>query len=80
MELMRISTKYEWLMQECEHVDSELIALKRKNEDLNDSCNEAMEQSHMQQSEVMALNEKLKTVQNERDNLCENLQGISSLL
>ena len=76
MELMRVSTKYEWLMQECEHVDSELITLKRKNEDLNDSCNEAMEQREMQQSEVMTLNEKLKTVQNERDNLSETLQGI----
>lgn len=78
MELMRLSTKYEWLMQECERVDNELFTLKRENENLNDSCNEVMEQSHIQQSEVMTLNEKLKTIQNERDNLSKDLQGISS--
>lgn len=79
MEHMRISTKYEWLMQETERVDSELITLKRQNEDLNDSCNEAMEQRDFEQSEVMSLNKKLKMLQSEKDVLAENLQGISSL-
>lgn len=77
---MRITTKYEWLMQETERVDSELIALKRQNEDLNDSCNEAMEQRDFEQSEVMALNEKLKTVQSEKEILSDNLQGMRHIL
>lgn len=79
MEHMRISTKYEWLMQETERVDSELITLKRKNEDLNDSCNEAMEQCNIEQSEVLVLNEKLKAIQSEKNNLSENLQGMTFL-
>lgn len=69
MELMRITTKYEWLMKETERVDSELISLNRKNEDLNES----IEHRDAKQSEM---DEKLRAIQIEKDELSNALEGI----
>lgn len=77
---MRITTKYEWLVIETERVDSELVCLKRKNEDLNDSFNEVIDQRDTEQSEVIALNEKLKMLQNEKTKMSDALKGKHDIL
>lgn len=75
MELMRITTKYEWLMQETERVDNEVFCLKRQNEDLNDSFNEAVEQRDLEQTEAAALNAKLRESQEEKLAISNVLSG-----
>lgn len=65
-------------MKETERVDSELVCLKRKNENLNESFKDVIEQRDTEQSEVYSLNEKLKMVQSERNKLSDALKGETS--
>lgn len=75
MELMRITTKYEWLMQETERVDNEVFCLTRQNENLNESYNEAAEQREYEQNELLSLNTKLNESQGEKAKISNMLKG-----
>lgn len=77
MELMRITTKHEWLMQETERVDNGVFCLRRQNEDLNDSFNEAVEQRDFEHTEIAALNAKLRESQEEKVAISSLLSGES---
>lgn len=75
LEIIHITTKYEWLLKETERMDKDLISLSRKNEDLIESFNNAIEQRDFELSQVLTLHDKLKALQNDKQEISDILKG-----
>lgn len=56
-------------------MDKDLISLRRKNEDLIRSLNNAIEQRDFELSQVLTLNDKLKALQNDKQEISDILKG-----
>lgn len=76
LDIKRISANHDFLLKDKERLDIKYSTLKREYKDLNETLNQQTKQYDMMKSEIGSLNEKIKALQAEKENIEDSLKSM----